>query len=159
MRNRTENLAAAGRSVSLEVLLDTQVGMLSKAQTLLKGEMDLVEEGNMLSDKLVKQLETSSKAIASAVASKIALTKRLKELGESMSPTELDEAAIDRIKDMPFPYRGKVLVALTKYHNAERRPNTKGEGFGGAKSAIFALQTAHESVDGEPEVEPEPESE
>lgn len=145
MRSSTEKLAGDGRSTSLEVLLDTQVGMLSHAQTLLKGELDLVREGNALSDKLVKQLESASKAISTAVASKIALTRRLKELGESMSSAELDEAAIDRIKDMPFPTRSKVINALARYHAAESQPRTKGAGFGAGKSAVSALLAASEA--------------
>ncbi len=155
MRDENDKLAGDGRSVSLERLLDTQVAMLSHTQSVLKAELDLVRPGNMLSEKLVKQLDLASKAIATAVASKISLTKRLKEMGDSMSPTELDDAAIDRIKDMPFPYRGRVLVALAKYHNAERQPRTMGAGFGGAKSAIHSLQEAQDGAVAEAAVDDE----
>lgn len=147
MREPNEKLAADGRTISLEVLLDTQVAMLAKAQQLLSFELSQYSQGHAPPDKLIRQLESASKAVSSAVASKIALTKRLKEIAGSMTPTELDDAAIERIKDMPFPYRSKVLMALSKHHTSESKPNTKGAGFAANKSAILALQEANDDAE------------
>ena len=147
MRDPNDKLAGDGRSVSLERLLDTQVGMLAHTQAALKAELDLVKPGDMVSDKLIKQLDLASKAIATAVASKISLTKELVRIAGTMGQKELDQAAVDRIRDMPFPVRSKVLNDLARYHTAEAKPNTKGPGFFAGKSAIAALQAASDASD------------
>lgn len=147
MRDKNDKLAGDGRAVSLERLLDTQVGMLAHAQACLKAEMDLVKPGDMFSEKLVKQLDLASKAISTAVASKIALTKELVRIAGTMSGQSLDDAAIERIKDMPFPVRSKVLNDLARYHTSEFTSHAaNGTAAHGAKqSAIAALQAAHDA--------------
>lgn len=106
------------RHADPQEVMEKQLALLEEAQEALGDEFRSGPGGLMraLSDKDSEKLTKLTAAINSLLASKIRMDAHLKKVGESMTQSELLEAAVNKIKALPHELRGPVIRELAKYH-------------------------------------------
>lgn len=148
---RVESLRAAkarldASHVDLMSVLDQQIKLVKTATDAMEREFIEAPGKPAFTEKDARRLKELASAADVAVAARVKLETHIKKIGESMTPGELLEAAVLKIKSLPRTELSAVINSLRLYYDGQNdgRPGRK-------------LVTASDALDGLSLPEPTPE--
>ena len=129
-------------SPDLHELLEDQIRLLLRAHEALKNSMN---EGFgtkfTLVDKDARKILDITRALEVITTTKVRLETHFKKQGHMMTPDELVQAAIDKIKSLKPVARAKALMEIAEHHDSERS-GTQNKSLVTAVSALASLPVA-----------------
>ncbi len=130
----------------LHALLEDQISLLQKAHIALKnGLVEGYGTKFALTDKDARKILEITRALEVITATKVRLESHFKKQGAMLTPEELVQAAIDKIKSLKPVPRSKALMEIAEHHDTERS-GTMNKSMVTAVSALASLPELEEEA-------------